>query len=118
MAYPFLAKAAGNELRGLINLLNTRHVAPGLHFPLLALIDYRGFRLTALSLLPIHKDSIKYGSSDAGITVHAEDTKLNQIMLEVQNFFFGNCVDRKIFKLGRPSRGNVPRGTTLVVWGY
>jgi len=39
------AKAAGHELKGLINLMNTRHIAPKIHFPLMALIDYRGFRL-------------------------------------------------------------------------
>lgn len=32
----------------------------------MALIDYLGFRLVAMSLLPIDEQSIKFGSSDAG----------------------------------------------------
>jgi hypothetical protein len=43
------AKAAGHELKGLINMFNYREKAGKLRFPLLALIDYRGFRLIAIS---------------------------------------------------------------------
>ncbi len=32
----------------------------------------RGYRLTAVSLLPIKKDTIVYGSNDGGQTVHCE----------------------------------------------
>jgi hypothetical protein len=38
----------------------------GLNVPLMAVIDYRGFRLLAVSILPISKDTLVYGSSDAG----------------------------------------------------
>ena len=37
---------------------------------MLAIIDYRGFRLIAISTLPIDKTTIKYGSADGGQTVH------------------------------------------------
>lgn len=43
----------------------------GLHFPLMALIDYRGFRLIALSILPVGTDTIIYGSPNAGINIYA-----------------------------------------------
>jgi hypothetical protein len=39
-------------------------------FPLMALVDYRGFRLIAISLLPIDKNTIIYGSNDYGKTIH------------------------------------------------
>ena len=47
---------------------NTR--IPMLKTPLMVLIDYRGFRLTCISLVPIDTSTIKYGSADGGVTVH------------------------------------------------
>lgn len=38
---------------------------------MMVLVDYLGFRLQALSWLPIDPNTIIYGSSDAGRTVHA-----------------------------------------------
>ncbi len=52
-------------------------------FPLMALVDYRGFRLIALSVLPISKQTIIYGSNDAGLTVHKDDESLNTLMKEI-----------------------------------
>lgn len=49
-----------------------------LRYPLMCLLDYRGFRLIALSVLPINKLSIKYGSNNGGIVVHTDDEKLNK----------------------------------------
>eukprot|EP01127_Copromyxa_protea_P002621 TRINITY_DN1255_c0_g3_i1.p1 TRINITY_DN1255_c0_g3~~TRINITY_DN1255_c0_g3_i1.p1 ORF type:complete len:1791 (-),score=341.55 TRINITY_DN1255_c0_g3_i1:71-5443(-) len=72
------AKAAGHELKGLINMFNYREKASNLHFPLLALIDYRGFRLIAISWLPLAR--LIYGSKDAARTVHADDPTLNKAM--------------------------------------
>lgn len=37
----------------------------------------QGFRLVASSVLPIGKDTLKYGSQDAGHTVLAENEQLN-----------------------------------------
>lgn len=48
-----LAKAAGHELKGVTKMFQARKVAKKLHYPLLVLIDWRGYRLIALSLLPI-----------------------------------------------------------------
>ena len=72
---------------------------------MMALVDYRGFRLIAMSVLPLKKGSLIYGSCDAGFssfsysifgpfvsfnfilliffsgrTVHADDKKFNEIM--------------------------------------
>jgi hypothetical protein len=34
--------------------------------PLMTLIDYRGYRIIATTLLPISSNTLKYGSEDAG----------------------------------------------------
>lgn len=71
----YAQKAAGHELKGLNQwALNS----DGLHFPLMALVRYCGFTLVALSMLPIGgnvngKNSLVYGSDDAGRTVHFDD---------------------------------------------
>ncbi len=46
----------------------------------MALIDYKGFRLIAVSMLPLKSGSLIYGSEDAGVTVHAKDRKLNELI--------------------------------------
>jgi len=72
-------KAAGRELLGRdkywLAWVN------GLHLPLMVLIDYKGFRLIAMPLLPISSQTtLRYGSSDGGSTVHASDPTLNALM--------------------------------------
>jgi hypothetical protein len=71
-------KAAGHELLGLMSYYNCQ--IPGLSLPLMALINYRGFRLVALSLLPIDKTTLIYGSSDGGQHVRATIPKFNLLM--------------------------------------
>jgi hypothetical protein len=69
------AKTAKHELRGLqlyMNLALERRVAPLMHFPLTAVIDWRGFRVLASAVLPISRDSLVYGSADAGVTVRTD----------------------------------------------
>eukprot|EP01103_Thecamoeba_quadrilineata_P017072 TRINITY_DN5918_c0_g1_i1.p1 TRINITY_DN5918_c0_g1~~TRINITY_DN5918_c0_g1_i1.p1 ORF type:complete len:585 (+),score=95.88 TRINITY_DN5918_c0_g1_i1:3-1757(+) len=51
----------------------------------MALVDYRGFRLTAMSILPIGKDTLVYGSNDNGTTIQAKDPALNAKMRKVAN---------------------------------
>jgi len=73
-------KAAGHEIKGLMSysLLEIR----GLHFPLMAVIDYMGFALTAMSLLPIGEEgSLKYGSNDCGTTMHYDSPECNELMI-------------------------------------
>src|SRR5690348_16580185 len=64
--------------------------------PLMTLIDYRGYRLVAMSLLPVSKETLCYGyvalglcackkyaltiflsSCDGGVTVHADYSAFN-----------------------------------------
>ena len=70
------SKVAGHELKGLMAYFNCN--IPGLCFPLMALVDCRGYRLSCLSLLPVNANTLRYGSSDAGRTVFAADVELNE----------------------------------------
>jgi len=68
-------KVGGLELQGLMCWQSS--LPEGLHFPMMCLIDYKGFRLIATSLLPIDgANTLRYGSSDGGSTVLADDPKL------------------------------------------
>eukprot|EP01133_Synstelium_polycarpum_P003664 gene3664-4217_t len=72
-------KSAGHELKGLNHYLE--HSKGGvIRFPLMAIIDYRGYRLLAISNLPIGKNTIVYGSCDGGRTVHNSDPVVNEEM--------------------------------------
>lgn len=55
-----------------------------LNFPLMVLVDYRGYRVVALSVLPIGASTLVYGSNDAGVTVKNVDPKMNQMMKKVR----------------------------------
>lgn len=72
------AKAAGHDMKSVVHYFEC-----GVHelrFPLMVLIDYRGFRMTAQALLPLGSNSLKYGSSDAGRTVHKDDPVMNELI--------------------------------------
>ena len=68
-------KTASHELKGLTSYFHCS--VEDLHFPLMAYIDYRGFRLMALSLLPITSDTLCYGSADGGKTVQKNNLRMN-----------------------------------------
>lgn len=68
----------------------------GLHFPLMCLIDYRGFRLVAISILPIDSDTIVYGSANVGLDVHADHQEINLKMERI-----GNKMNSKPHLVGR-----------------
>lgn len=57
-------KVAGHELRGVVSIHDCG--VSGLLTPLLALVDLKGFRLIAISLLPISAETLIYGSADGG----------------------------------------------------
>mmetsp|Transcript_8088 Transcript_8088/g.25059 ORF Transcript_8088/g.25059 Transcript_8088/m.25059 type:complete len:981 (+) Transcript_8088:176-3118(+) len=61
------SKVPSHELKGLQSYLNC-----GLHefsLPLLAIVDFRGFRVCAVSILPVDSSTLQYGSHDRGCTV-------------------------------------------------
>lgn len=62
------AKASAAELRGLSSIFDCE--VAKIRVPLLTLVDYMGYRVTAISLLPISgTKTLRYGSSDAARTV-------------------------------------------------
>lgn len=87
-------KAACHELRGLIKINDL--ALPGLNTPLMCLVDYKGFRLIAVSLLEIGKDSLKYGSADGGATVHDDVPQLTALMNKA-----GQLLNLKPHKVGK-----------------
>jgi hypothetical protein len=52
------AKLAGNDLLGLISYNNAN--VDGLDLPMTAIVDYMGYRVIAISKLPIEKSTIMY----------------------------------------------------------
>lgn len=71
-------KVAGHELK---NLAEVYHFGPPrLRVPLACIVDYLGWRLLAISYLPIHEGTIKYGSMDQGLTLHRSDQEMNETM--------------------------------------
>eukprot|EP01127_Copromyxa_protea_P020893 TRINITY_DN703_c1_g1_i2.p1 TRINITY_DN703_c1_g1~~TRINITY_DN703_c1_g1_i2.p1 ORF type:complete len:1017 (-),score=227.10 TRINITY_DN703_c1_g1_i2:65-3115(-) len=82
-------KNAGQELLCLNAYSNltlyptTDKPTPDFSFPLCALIDYRGFRLISMALLPIEGgSSLIYGSADGADTVLNTDPEASKIMLQ------------------------------------
>eukprot|EP01111_Echinosteliopsis_oligospora_P013829 TRINITY_DN5061_c0_g1_i1.p1 TRINITY_DN5061_c0_g1~~TRINITY_DN5061_c0_g1_i1.p1 ORF type:complete len:804 (-),score=206.00 TRINITY_DN5061_c0_g1_i1:162-2573(-) len=74
-------KLASHELKGLINIYNygSRN---GLYVPMMCVLNYKGFTMIAMSVLPISSQTLVYGSSDAGETIH-DDTQVNQKLTAV-----------------------------------
>ena len=66
------AKVAGHELKGLNHYMSTG--VQGLSFSMMCLLDFLGYRLVAMTLLPISQTTLKYGTSDGGVTVHSDPT--------------------------------------------
>jgi tetratricopeptide (TPR) repeat protein len=63
-------KVAGHELKGMMSYADCQ--VPGLGLPMMALVDFMGFRLIAMTLLPLAKGSLIYGTADAGKHMHAD----------------------------------------------
>ena len=72
----YAMKAAAHELKGVMRYAQCENI----HVPLLAIIDYRGYRLVAESVLPIKSYTLRYGSSDAGNDVRRDVKELNRYM--------------------------------------
>jgi hypothetical protein len=72
------ATVAGHELKGLQAYFNC--AIAHLSLPLMALVDYRGFRLIAISFLPINERTLVYGTNDGGNTMHDKNAKMRQMM--------------------------------------
>eukprot|EP01130_Rhizamoeba_saxonica_P007288 TRINITY_DN2942_c0_g1_i7.p1 TRINITY_DN2942_c0_g1~~TRINITY_DN2942_c0_g1_i7.p1 ORF type:complete len:1220 (-),score=212.02 TRINITY_DN2942_c0_g1_i7:96-3755(-) len=77
-------KAAGHEYRGCTAFAQCG--VDDLHVPLMCIMDYRGFRLIAMSFLPINTRTMIYGSHDGGQSIFASDPIMNRKMNQVGKF--------------------------------
>ncbi|KAH3755977.1 Histidine kinase A [Pelomyxa schiedti] len=99
----FAMKAAGHELLSITEILNCN--IPKLCVPLVALIDFCGFRLIATSELPIDPGTLEYGSADGGKTVHSRDSEIAVKMEQV-----GRILNLKAHKVGPTDNMKVLHG--------
>lgn len=74
-------KSLTNEILGLSAHMTT--FIAGLRYPLMAAVDFKGFRLLALSLIPINSSTLIYGSSDGGISCINSEPAVADKMKEV-----------------------------------
>ncbi len=75
------AKAASHDMKGLLNIYECIVDNFDCGVPLQSIIDYRGFRLTAMSILPLNlRQQPVMGTADGGLTVHGGDKPLMDIV--------------------------------------
>lgn len=88
------SRVAGHDLLGY-----NCFVASGveeLNTPLVCLLDYRGFRLVAMSLLPIGRDTLVYGSDDAGVRIKTDEA-VHETLLKASNWM--NTAEHEVVEL-------------------
>ena len=56
---------SGHELKGLM-AYSSLHLKE-INIPLMTLVDYRGFRLVAICILPVNQKTLIYGTNNAGL---------------------------------------------------
>ena len=81
-SFELAAKAAGHDMKGACAFLQYG-VEEGLTVALQALIDYSGYRLQAMLLLPLSDDSLKVGTGNACSTLPKADPEANAKMRRV-----------------------------------
>eukprot|EP00026_Physarum_polycephalum_P001843 Phypoly_transcript_01846.p1 GENE.Phypoly_transcript_01846~~Phypoly_transcript_01846.p1 ORF type:complete len:502 (+),score=60.52 Phypoly_transcript_01846:73-1578(+) len=77
----YAAKAAGHDLKSLIQVYKCR--TKGMHTPMMCLVDYLGYRLIAMSMLPVDLSTLCYGSCDAGNEVRCDIPEFNEKMAKL-----------------------------------
>jgi hypothetical protein len=72
------AKVSDQEMKGLMTFFSLD--LPSLFFPMMALVRYRGFTVVAMTLLPVDRSTLVYGSHDGGKTVHKSNLMFDALM--------------------------------------
>ena len=85
-------KAAGLELLHFDQVIAQQIF--GISTPLVCLVDYQGYRLMAITLLPVNVDTLRYGSNDGGKTVHKDDPSVTEAMENLFKIF--NLKDHQV----------------------
>lgn len=89
----YAAKAAGHDLKSLIQVYKSR--VPGIFVPMMCLVDYLGYRLIAMSMLPVDTTTLCYGSCDGGMDVHDDIPEFNSKMMDL-----GKALNLKVHAAG------------------
>lgn len=72
-------KIAGHDIKSLNFFIGKNDFSVG--FPLMTMVDYKGYRVLACSQLPIGGNTLRYGSENAGLTIHTkEDHQIDETM--------------------------------------
>jgi hypothetical protein len=79
-------KAASNEL--VACNYYAKFLPLDIELPNQCLVDYLGHRIVAMALLPINKTTLVYGSSNAGVEIHQDDTFVNEALKAVAGELF------------------------------
>lgn len=88
LSVPAACKVAGHELRCCAALLQA--AAPGIHVPLMCLVDFAGYRLVASSVLPISQHTLVVGTPDGGKTLRVRPSGMFTRKEEQKKFFLKN----------------------------
>ncbi len=67
--------------RALVSIFNAG--VKDLRLPLMSLVDFRGYRVLAMSVLPICASTLRYGSSDGGKQVHDDDQEMGRAIKQL-----------------------------------
>jgi len=79
-------KACNHDLKGLSKcFIASRELNLNFNFPLFALLDYQGFRLTVMTTLPLSGNSLVYGSGDGGKTVNFSH-EIHEKLVKIGNY--------------------------------
>jgi len=76
-----LSKIAGHELKSLSRLIDCNEKE--LYLPFMAVIDYLGYKLTAMTCLPVNDSSLKVGTANAGKTFYFDDKDITQSLQSI-----------------------------------
>lgn len=88
-------KASGHELKGIQMIM--KKASADLRVPLMTLVQFRGCRLSAQSLLPLGQ--LIYGSADGAKTIHAGE-KARQLIHSIQKLASDlNLADHKVTEM-------------------
>lgn len=77
----------------------------------MAVIDFMGFRVLAMTLLPINKSTLVYGSDSGGRIANAADVRLNKLMEKAAKYM--NLAGHYV---GSNQGAPHPVGANIVCW--
>ena len=103
----FANKAAGHELKSLDAFASESLALDinNVHVPLMALVDYRGYRLVAIAFLPITHDTLALGSNDGGQTCKNSNLELYDLVSRICGSL--GLAKHKVLQVDMPGPGDL-----------